>query len=163
MSSLAPTTLPQAKQARIPLAAIRPERVADLLVSIAPAKAVLDHATVLLTEMGSGWQMVKPILVNIHRDTDGSYLADDNLSVVYGSGDTPDSALADYAESLKESYELTARDAQAREPDLAQLELMQRYIIKQTSNEHRMTPSPADSALPPRPPTITRQIYGTPG
>lgn len=60
-----------------------------------------------------GWEVVQPLIVTLERDDDGSYLASDDKSVVYGLGDTPGEAMEDYIKSLTEYYRLIERETVA--------------------------------------------------
>jgi predicted RNase H-like HicB family nuclease len=44
--------------------------------------------------------------INLEQDDDGTYLATDNFTTVYGQGKTPIDAIKDYWESLGIYYEI---------------------------------------------------------
>lgn len=52
--------------------------------------------------------MTQQLQTNLERDENGCYLVSDNVSVVYGVGDTPVEAQQDYIVSLKEYLQLLA-------------------------------------------------------
>ena len=53
-----------------------------------------------------GWRITQLLRVNLEQDEDGCYLVSDNVSVVYGIGDTRFEAEQDYIVSLIEYYQL---------------------------------------------------------
>ena len=60
----------------------------------------------LLGDVTPGWNIVQPMWVTIERDEDGSYLATDDIFLVYGAGESEREALQDYVTSLIDYYRL---------------------------------------------------------
>ena len=58
-----------------------------------------------------GWELWRELWLTIEQDADGTYIVDDDVSVIYGAGDTRAEAVYDYILSLVEYYELCERDA----------------------------------------------------
>lgn len=65
-------------------------------------------------EIRPGWVAHEPITVLFEEEDDGTIIASDDISVVYGVGDTWQEALDDYVDSLIEYYKLVANDAERR-------------------------------------------------
>ena len=61
---------------------------------------------ILLGKIASNWEIIKPLLVKIEQDEEGSYLISEEIFAVYGFGDTLFDALQDYKQSLIEYYQL---------------------------------------------------------
>jgi predicted RNase H-like HicB family nuclease len=53
----------------------------------------------------------RPYPLTIERESDGGYVVADDVTLVYGCGDTLDAALADYDASLAEWRAITARNS----------------------------------------------------
>lgn len=74
------------------------------------------------------------MLIKLERSEDGTFVVSDYHSVVYGIGDTPNEARADYVISLIEYYELvSARAGPANEPNSQLLRRLQRFLLPTTS------------------------------
>jgi hypothetical protein len=63
----------------------------------------------LLGEIERGWSIIRPLLVAVEQDKEGSLVLSDDEFLVYGVGDTLIEAKQDYFSSLIEYYELLAR------------------------------------------------------
>jgi hypothetical protein len=82
----------------------------------------------------SGWRLRQPLLIKLEKSEDGMFVVSDYCSVVYGIGDTPNEARADYVMSLTEYYELvSARAGTADEPNFQLLQRLQRFLLPTAS------------------------------
>lgn len=78
-----------------------------------------------------GWQIIGEILLTVEQDEDGTYLATDSFSTVYGEGTTPEHSINDYWESLTNCYEiLKANVASNRQTALVFRRLRRRLVKK---------------------------------
>lgn len=55
--------------------------------------------------MPSGWECLQPIIITVAYNENHWYVTDD-ISTVYGDGDTPESAEKDYMLSLLDYYHI---------------------------------------------------------
>lgn len=60
----------------------------------------------LLGDINSDWRISQPLLINIEKDDDGSYVVSDDIFGVYGNGKSLSEAKRDYVLSLIEYYEI---------------------------------------------------------
>lgn len=62
----------------------------------------------LLGEIGEGWQLIKPLVVNFEAD-DSQWIVSDDEFALFGVGETRTAAASDYVAALIEYYQLLAR------------------------------------------------------
>jgi hypothetical protein len=71
-----------------------------------------DGARARAARFGQTWLGCEGIVLKVtllfERDDDGTYIVSDDVTVVYGVGDTPQAALGDYAVSMSEYFEILA-------------------------------------------------------
>jgi hypothetical protein len=83
---------------------------------------------VLIGKIAPGWQIKFPLLIRIERDSDGSFVASDDIFAVHGDGPTLHRAVKDYAVSLVEYYRLLEARVANDEPTMALFRRLQHYL-----------------------------------
>lgn len=73
-----------------------------------------------------GWSSAQPLPVTVERDTDGSYLAHEEVFLQHGVGATEEDALRDYYETMTELYEILEESMHPY--DAETLTLLKQYI-----------------------------------
>lgn len=74
-----------------------------------------------------------PIAVS-DDDEDGVFVATDSFSTVYGEGETPEEAVADYTEGLFHQFRYLEQHESMLHSDLRQeLSAMRRYLVRDES------------------------------
>ncbi len=61
----------------------------------------------LFGELVPGWKIENPLPISVERDTDGGFVASDDIFSVYGVGESWDAAVSDYKVALVEFFEIT--------------------------------------------------------
>jgi hypothetical protein len=84
----------------------------------------------LFGKIAPNWKVIKPLLVKIEQEKDGSYLVSEDLFTVYGIGDTSYNALQDYITSLIEYYNLLSARAEKDTPNQTLFRCLQQYLHK---------------------------------
>ena len=74
------------------------------------------------------WRIVKSFEIIIERDEDSKFVTSDEITTVYGDGNTPFEALQDYFESLVDYYQLIAARAEQDPANQRLLDYLQNYI-----------------------------------
>lgn len=87
---------------------------ASSVTHMAPRQSIL-YGT--LGSYAPGWVIQQRLPVNFTPDEDGSFIVSDEIFPVYGTGETPSEAMADYITSLLELYGMVERDVRNRVPD----------------------------------------------
>lgn len=76
-----------------------------------------------------GLRLLSRIALTLRRDDSDCFTVEDNVSVVFGMGETPSEAIAEYASALAEYHSLWERDARDNKPGAQEhLQRMQRYV-----------------------------------
>ncbi len=78
--------------------------------------------------IASGWQLKRPLWVVVERDEDGSYLVSDEQFMMYGVGDSEESAVRDYFVSLIDLYGFMRERASESPEDSRQFHQLQSYL-----------------------------------
>lgn len=81
---------------------------------------------VLLGEIGHGWRLIKPLIVNFEADGAGWVVSDDEFAV-FGTGEKRTEAASDYVAALIEYYQLLGRYDDA--PSVALFQHLQTFLI----------------------------------
>lgn len=80
--------------------------------------AYISFAIPLKGRILPGWELIRPLMVTIERDEDGSFVVTDEVFMVYGTGLTVTLALRDYVNSLVEYYQIIeAKVRNGHQPD----------------------------------------------
>ena len=97
---------------------------AELEVLIPPPSTLFLYGRFL-----PGWEAVRPITITVAKDDDGAYIVTDDVSVVYGIGESPIEAIREYKEAFTEYYRLIEKDACAgNQPAQIHLQRVRQYI-----------------------------------
>lgn len=80
----------------------------------------------LFGELVPGWKLENPLPICVVRDTDGRFVAADDIFDVYGVGESWDAAVNDYKVALVEFFEITHDGADAESRRL--LEHLKAYL-----------------------------------
>ena len=89
----------------------------------------IQHRQVsLLGKANKEYEIRQPLSINIEVDSDGTFIVDDDIFLVYGYGDNFREALNDYISSLFEFYKILEVEAESNPFDCNQLKHLQSYI-----------------------------------
>jgi hypothetical protein len=80
----------------------------------------------LLGRIAPEWKIVQPLLVTIERGDDYSFIASDDVFVMYGLGDDITEAVQDYISVLTEYYEVLS--SHQDEPSVSLFNRLQTYL-----------------------------------
>jgi len=100
----------------------------NLINRCAATPALGSCAIKVVGAIGNGWQLVEPLSVLVERDSDGWWVLSDEVFMVYGTGQTPREAYADYVQSLIEYRGLVAEGAANSAHDRLELERLDHYL-----------------------------------
>lgn len=86
--------------------------------------------TALLGAIAPRWRLVQPLLLTFTRDAEGHCIFSDDQFLLYGDGDTPEAAYADYVQTLIHYYQSVEDGAQGNAYDVALLRRLQLYLCR---------------------------------
>jgi predicted RNase H-like HicB family nuclease len=98
------------------------------LAWVCPPVASSPTTITLSNEILPGWRLSQPLDINIELDTDGSYVASDDVFGVHGDGKSPSLAVDDYKLSLIEYYELLSQRCAESTPTASLFQRLQAYL-----------------------------------
>jgi hypothetical protein len=84
--------------------------------------------TYLSGQIVPSWKLIQPLRLLIERDEDGTYIASEDIFRMYGTGRTPDEAVADYAVSLVDLYEFLEARLESNPLNRPRFGLLTRYL-----------------------------------
>ena len=90
------------------------------------SKQTGESKVVLIGRIAPGWKVVQPLNITLEPDTDGSYVASDEVFQMCGVGNDTSEAVQDYIAALTEYYELLA--AHDDEPTVASFQFLHSYL-----------------------------------
>jgi hypothetical protein len=93
--------------------------------SISPSLPFLPIQFQLLGQIAREWTIVQPLLVTIERGDD-SYIASDDVFMMYGLGESIAEAVQDYVSVLTEYYEILS--SHNDEPSVSLFSRFQTYL-----------------------------------
>ena len=86
-----------------------------------------EKQIILFGEITAEWKIVQPLPITIEQ-SDGLYIANDEIFDVYGDGDTEYEAVEDYKISLLDCYQLAESRALEDEQNQALFDHLRLYI-----------------------------------
>jgi hypothetical protein len=90
----------------------------------------IKETQLLAGEIAPGWSIRNPLTIHVEPDEDGSFIVTDDELALYGVGASKEAAIADYAVSLVEYYEIVEAAATDHPPSIALLNRLGRYITR---------------------------------